>query len=76
MSYQDSFKLRLNTNIANLSSSDIRLMLKELYRELEKLTETVNNLKTSMDKQVNETRNLSQDRPKVGRPIGKDVSTT
>jgi len=76
MSYQDSFKIRLNTNIANLSSSDIRLMLKELYRELEKLTETVNNLKTSMDKQVNETRNLSQDRPKVGRPIGKDVSTT
>jgi hypothetical protein len=76
MSYQDSFKIRLNTNIANLSSSDIRLMLKELYKELEKLTETVNNLKTSMDKQVNETRNLSQDRPKVGRPIGKDVSTT
>jgi len=76
MSFQNNFKLRLNTNISTLSSSDIRLILKNLYEELETLKTDIDTIKTQMDKQVNETRNISQDRPKVGRPVGKDVSTS
>jgi len=76
MSFQNNFKLRLNTNISTLSSSDIRLILKNLYEELETLKIEVAKFKTQTDKQENETRNISQDRPKVGRTSGKDVPTT
>lgn len=69
MSILDNFKLRLNTNIATLSQSDIRLMFKDLYEQIEKL-------QTEVLKLQNETRDLSKDRTKVDRVTRRDVPST
>ena len=69
MSILDNFKLRLNTNIATLSQSDIRLMFKDLY-------EQIGQLQTEVLKLQNETRDLSKDRTKVDRVTRRDVSST
>lgn len=66
MSILDNFKLRLNTNIATLSQSDIRLMFKNLY-------EQIGQLQTEVLKLQNETRDLSKDRTKVDRVTRRDV---
>ena len=69
MSILDNFKLRLNTNIATLSQSDIRLMFKNLY-------EQIGQLQTEVLKLQNETRDLSKDRTKVDRVTRRDVPST
>jgi hypothetical protein len=69
MSFQNNFKLRLNTNIGTLSMTDVRLILKDVYDQLE-------NLNLQMEKINNETRTVSTDRLKAGRTFGKDVPTT
>jgi hypothetical protein len=69
MSILDNFKLRLNTNIATLSQSDIRLMFKDLY-------EQVGQLQTEVLKLQNETRDLPKDRTKVDRVARRDVPST
>jgi len=69
MSILDNFKLRLNTNIATLSQSDIRLMFKDLY-------EQIGQLQTEVLKLQNETRDLSKDRTKVDRVTRRDVPST
>jgi hypothetical protein len=69
MSILDNFKLRLNTNIATLSQSDIRLMFKDLY-------EQVGQLQTEVLKLQNETRDLPKDRTKVDRVTRRDVPST
>ncbi len=69
MSILDNFKLRLNTNIATLTQSDIRLMFKDLY-------EQVGQLQTEVLKLQNETRDLPKDRTKVDRVTRRDVPST
>lgn len=69
MSILDNFKLRLNTNIATLTQSDIRLMLKDLY-------EQIGQLQTEVLKLQNETRDLPKDRTKVDRVARRDVPST
>lgn len=69
MSILDNFKLRLNTNIATLSQSDIRLMFKDLY-------EQIGQLQIEVLKLQNETRDLSKDRTKVDRVTRRDVPST
>jgi hypothetical protein len=69
MSILDNFKLRLNTNIATLTQSDIRLMFKDLY-------EQVGQLQTEVLKLQNETRDLPKDRTKVDRVARRDVPST
>lgn len=69
MSILDNFKLRLNTNIATLSQSDIRLMFKDLY-------EQIGQLQTEVLKLQNETRDLSKDRIKADRATRRDVPST
>lgn len=69
MSILNNFKLRLNTNIATLSQSDIRLMFKDLYDQIKQL-------QTEVLKLQNETRDLSKDRPKVDRVTRRDVPST
>lgn len=69
MSILDNFKLRLNTNIATLSQSDIRLMFKDLY-------EQIGQLQTEVLKLQNETRDLSKDRIKADRVTRRDVPST
>ena len=69
MSILDNFKLRLNTNIATLSQSDIRLMFKDLYDQIKQL-------QTEVLKLQNETRDLSKDRTKVDRVTRRDVPST
>jgi len=69
MSILDNFKLRLNTNIATLSQSDIRLMFKDLYEQIEQL-------QTEVLKLQNETRDLPKDRTKVDRVARRDVPST
>ena len=69
MSILDNLKLRLNTNIATLSQSDIRLMFKDLY-------EQIGQLQTEVLKLQNETRDLSKDRTKVDRVTRRDVPST
>ena len=69
MSILDNFKLRLNTNIATLSQSDIRLMFKDLYEQIVQL-------QTEVLKLQNETRDLSKDRTKVDRVTRRDVPST
>lgn len=69
MSILDNFKLRLNTNIATLSQSDIRLMFKDLY-------EQIGQLQTEVLKLQNETRDLSKDRIKADRITRRDVPST
>ena len=69
MSILDNFNLRLNTNIATLSQSDIRLMFKDLY-------EQIGQLQTEVLKLQNETRDLSKDRTKVDRVTRRDVPST
>ena len=69
MSILDNFKLRLNTNIATLTQSDIRLMFKDLYEQIEQL-------QTEVLKLQNETRDLSKDRTKVDRVTRRDVPST
>jgi hypothetical protein len=68
MSALDTFKLRLNTNISQLSQSDIRLMLKDIYQQIEKLQTEV--------KLYNETRELPKDRVKVNSNTRRDVPNT
>ncbi len=69
MSILDNFKLRLNTNIATLTQSDIRLMFKDLY-------EQVGQLQTEVLKLQNETRDLPKDRIKADRITRRDVPST
>ena len=69
MSILDNFKLRLNTNIATLTQSDIRLMFKDLYEQIEQL-------QTEVLKLQNETRDLPKDRTKVDRVARRDVPST
>ena len=69
MSILNNFKLRLNTNIATLSQSDIRLMFKDLYDQIKQL-------QTEVLKLQNETRDLSKDRTKVDRVTRRDVPST
>ena len=69
MSILNNFKLRLNTNIATLSQSDIRLMFKDLY-------EQIGQLQIEVLKLQNETRDLSKDRTKVDRVTRRDVPST
>ena len=68
MSSLDTFKLRLNTNISQLSQSDIRLMFKDLYEHIEKLQQEI--------KLLNETRELSKDRAKANPTPRRDVPNT
>lgn len=68
MSSLDTFRLRLNTNISQLSQSDIRLMFKDLYERIESLQAEV--------KLHNETRELPKSGTKVNPTPRRDVPNT
>ena len=69
MSLIDTYKTRLNTSLATLSQTDMRLMFKDLY-------EQITNLRNEVTTLHNEARELSKDRTKVNRVVKPDVSST
>lgn len=67
MSLLNNFKTKLNLSFGSVNNSDIRLILKDLYEQVEKLQQEI-------DKINNEARNVSKNRPPVGKNPRADVS--
>lgn len=67
MSLLNNFKTKLNLSFGSVNNSDIRLILKDLYEQVEKLQQEI-------DKINNEARNLSKNRPPTNKNTRADVS--
>lgn len=61
----DQAKSRLNLS-AGIGPSETKLMLKDLYSEIEKLNKVIENLN-------NEIRKISENRPRSGKDTGRTV---
>lgn len=69
MSLLNNFKTKLNLSFGSINNSDIRLILKDLYEQVEKIQQEV-------DKINNEARSISKNRPTTNKNLRTDVSDT
>lgn len=66
MSLLNNFKTKLNLSFGSINNSDIRLILKDLYEQVEKIQQDI-------DKINNEARNVSKNRPSTNKNPRADV---